>query len=71
MLRLALTMSLVLAAVQMASAHQDGSFHAHPHLIVTNEFLSAVLLVAAGGLVLAARWVLSARRNRSDGRRPR
>ena len=67
MLRSSLSMVLIATATS-AWAHEDGTLHSHPHLLISNEFLAGFLLLAAASLALGARRILrnSSRRQRTD-----
>ena len=45
-----------------AHAHQDVVAHAHPHLIISNEYVAAALMSAALALVMTARHLLARRK---------
>ena len=67
MLRTPLVLLLTTIATR-AIAHEDGMLHSHPHLLISNELLAAVLLLAAATLGFLARRILlkSSRRLRAD-----
>lgn len=69
MLRTSLAMVLT-AVTTSAWAHQDSTFHSHPHLLISNEFLAGLLLMAAAGLGYLARRILLNRERRRKERRP-
>lgn len=57
MLRASLVL-LQTAIATTAMAHEDGSLHSHPHLLISNEFLTALLLGSAIALIATARRLL-------------
>lgn len=61
MIRTYLTGMSLAAVSTSALAHQDGTLHSHPHLLVSNELIAAVLLTAFGGLCLGMHHVLKKR----------
>ena len=62
---------LALTAMMIArvSAHESGAMHSHPHLLVSNEFLAAVLVAVAAGALLFARKMLLVQKSRDAKRK--
>ncbi len=61
MIRTYLALMSLVAVSTGALAHQDGTLHSHPHLLVSNELIAAVLLTAFTGLCLGVRHVIKKR----------
>ena len=61
-LRLTVLSIAAMGAAIAAHAHQEGTEHTHPHLMISNELIAAALMSGALALAVTARHLLSRRK---------